>query len=232
MPRRRIEAMTLQNRINAAAEYAIQTKRSAGVRAWRGEMAKAAGCSYQNISQLSRGLQRSMDASQLHKIAAWAGVNQDWLIFGTGEMVSSPNVSDFQPSTVLPYSVKTYNLAPVFEWAQLGVVLFTESESLKAGEYRERPDGAGPAFKWFICEAALPRFRIKRGWRVAVDPLTDASICQDGETYLFKTVGGSYFLGDFRRLADGYEAIPDSGPPLDTARHGITVVAEFAGAMK
>lgn len=142
------------------------------------------------------------------------------------------DVSDFPSSTVRPYSVRTHNLAPVFAWARLGDVLFTESESLQSGEYREKPDGVGPAFKWFICDADMPRLRIKRGWRVAVDPLTDASICQDGETYLFKTAGGSYFLGDFRRLAVGYEAIPDGGPVMDTERHGITVVAEFAGAMK
>lgn len=135
-------------------------------------------------------------------------------------------------SAVRTSSVKNYNLAPVFAWARLGDVLFTESESLQSGEYREKPDGVGPAFKWFICDADMPRLRIKRGWRVAVDPLTDASICQDGETYLFKTAGGSYFLGDFRRLAVGYEAIPDGGPVMDTERHGITVVAEFAGAMK
>ncbi len=140
--------------------------------------------------------------------------------------------SSTRTSTVRPYSVKKYNLAPVFEWARLGEVLFTESESLQSGEYREKPDGVGPAFKWFICDADMPRLRIKRGWRVAVDPLTDASICQDGETYLFKTAGGSYFLGDFRRLAVGYEAIPDGGPVMDTERHGIAVVAEFAGAMK
>jgi len=135
-------------------------------------------------------------------------------------------------SPVRTSSVKNYNLAPVFEWARLGEVLFTESESLQSGEYREKPDGVSPAFKWFICDADMPRLRIKRGWRVAVDPLTDASICQDGETYLFKTAGGSYFLGDFRRLAVGYEAIPDGGPVMDTERHGIAVVAEFAGAMK
>lgn len=146
--------------------------------------------------------------------------------------LEQPGSSDFPTSTVHPYSVKTSGLAPVFAWARLGDVLFTESESLKAGEYREKPDGAGPLFKWFTAEIDMPRLRIKRGWRVAVDPLTDASTCQDGETYLFKTAGGSYFLGDFRRLAVGYEAIPDSGPVMDTERHGITVVAEFAGAMK
>lgn len=141
-------------------------------------------------------------------------------------------VSDFPSSTVRPYSVKTYNLAPVFVWAQLGDVLFTESESLKADEYREKPDGAGPAFKWFVAEVDMPLRRIKRGWRIAVDPIADASNCRDGETYLFKTAVGAYFLGDFRRMATGYEAIPDSGPPMDSVRHGITVVAEFAGAMK
>lgn len=135
-------------------------------------------------------------------------------------------------SAVRTYSVKNYNLAPVFEWAQMGEVLFTERGSLTAGEYREKTDAASPSVKWFRAEDDMPRLRIKRGWQVAISPITDASTCRDGETYAFSTPGGSFFLGDFRRLADGYEAIPDSGPPLDTARHGICVVGEYGGSMK
>lgn len=135
-------------------------------------------------------------------------------------------------SAVRTSSVKNYNLAHVFEWAQMGEVLFTERGSLTAGEYREKTDAASPSVKWFRSEDDMPRLRIKRGWQVAISPITDASTCRDGETYAFSTPGGSFFLGDFRRLADGYEAIPDSGPPLDTERHGIKVVGEYCGSVK
>lgn len=135
-------------------------------------------------------------------------------------------------STVRPYSVKNPNLAPVFEWAKLGEVLFTESSGLATGEYREKPEDSGPLFKWFIADTDMPRLRIWRGWRVAVEPITSANDCIDMRTYLFRTAGDSYFLGDFRRMVDGYEALPDSGPPLDSVRHGITVVGVFKGCLE
>lgn len=148
------------------------------------------------------------------------------------DLTEYETLSDYPASTVRAYSAKKQNLAPVFEWARLGEVLFTESSSLTAGEYREKTDAAGPLFKWFIAEIDMPRLRIKRGWRVAINPIVDDSGCQEGDTYLFRTSAGAFFLGDFRRLAAGYEAIPDSGPPLDTNRHGIVVVGQFHGAMK
>ena len=135
-------------------------------------------------------------------------------------------------SAVRPYSVRNHNLAPVFEWAKLGEVLFTESSSLATGEYREKPEDSGPLFKWFIADTDMPRLRIWRGWRVAVEPIMNADDCIDMRTHLFRTAGGSYFLGDFRRMVDGYEALPDSGPPLDSIRHGITVVGAFKGCLE
>lgn len=46
---------------------------------------------------------------------------------------------------------------------------------------------------------------------------------------MFKTMAGAYILGDFRRLGDGFEAIPDSGLPLDSERHRIQVVGTVKG---
>lgn len=140
--------------------------------------------------------------------------------------------SSTRTSTVRPYSVKKYNLAPVFEWARLGEVLFTESSSLTASEYRETTDAASPLFKWFIVDSDMPRLRIRRGWRVAVEPVLNDSQCSDGDTCLFRSASGSFFLADFRRLSGGFEAIPDSGPPLDSLRHGITVSGIIHGQIK
>lgn len=140
--------------------------------------------------------------------------------------------SSTRTSAVRPYSVKNHDLAPVFEWAKLGEVLFTESSSLTTGEYREKPDDSGPLFKWFIADTDMPRLRVWRGWRVAVEPILNVDDCIDMRTYLFRTASGSYFLGDFRRMVDGYEALPDSGPPLDSVRHGITVVGVFKGCLE
>lgn len=154
---------------------------------------------------------------------------------GVAAAASTGSVSDaseYPTSTVRPYSVKNHNLAPVFAWAMLGEVLFTESSSLTAGEYREKPEDASPLFKWFIADTDMPRLRVWRGWRVAIEPIANADDCIDMRTYLFRTAGGGYFLGDFRRTVDGYEALPDSGPPLDSVRHGITVVGVFNGCLK
>lgn len=190
---------------------------------------KGSDLSYENARKIGQALSIEPtalldDLAALHEAQRIGLVKTGYPELGT--------VSDFPTSTVRPYSVKKHNLAPVFAWAMLGEVLFTESSSLTAGEYREKTDAATPLFKWFISETDMPRLRIKRGWRVAINPITDASGCRDGDTYLFRTSSGTFFLGDFRRTASGYEAIPDSGPPLDTERHGIIVVGDFHGAMK
>lgn len=185
--------------------------------------------SYENARKIGQALSIEPKAL-LDDLAALHEAQRLGLV--KAENTEAGMLSDLPSSTVRPYSVKNYNLAPVFEWARLGEVLFTESSSLTAGEYREKTDAASPLFKWFISETDMPRLRIKRGWRVAINPITDDSGCHDGDTYLFRTSSGAFFLGDFRRMASGYEAIPDGGPPLDTERHGIIVVGEFHGAMK
>lgn len=156
----------------------------------------------------------------------------DWMSLGiddsSGSAVASENqilIRELPPS-------KTSMRAPVFEWSRLGEVLFTESSSLSSGEYLETTDAASPLFKWFIVDSDMPRLRIRRGWRVAVEPVTNDAACSDGDTCLFRSASGVFFIADFRRLAGGFEAIPDSGPPLDSSRHGITVAGIICGQLK
>lgn len=227
MLRRKIEAMTLQDRINAAAEYAIQTKRSAGVRAWRGEMAKAAGCSYQNISQLSRGLQQSMDASQLHKIAAWAGVDHDWLIFGTGEMAPRDRKSETPTSTVFPSSDIKQNAAPVIEWARLGVDLYKDNDDWPAEGRRIIATGKAVSnkVKWLEVKDDTLAPKVQTGDMVAVDPAGTPRM--DG-LVLAKAADGTYILRFWRPLAGGkFELFDGSGRTMDSDRHGLEVAAAF-----
>ena len=40
------------------------------------------------------------------------------------------------------------------------------------------------------------------------------------------------FLGEFRRLACGYEAVQHEGTPMGSEQHGVTVVGEYRGCMK
>lgn len=227
MLQRKIEAMTLQDRINAAAEYAIETGRSAGHRAWRREMANAAGCSYQNISQLSRGLQQSMDATQLHKIATWAGVDHDWLIFGSGEMLTIPHKSEALASTVFLYGDVKQNAAPVVEWARLGVDLYKDNDEWPAEGQRIITTGktVSSKVKWLEVKDDLLAPKVQTGDMVAVDP--HGTPRMDG-VVLAKAADGTYILRFWRPMAGGkFELFDGSGRTMDSDRHGLEVAASF-----
>jgi hypothetical protein len=91
---------------------------------------------------------------------------------------------------------------------------------------------ATPEKKWYLVENDLPRWRLRQGCKVAISSLASDAGCIDGEMYLFKTPAGALFLGEFRRLASGYEAEQHDGPPMDSQHHGVTVVGEYLGWMK
>ncbi|HET8686407.1 MAG TPA: helix-turn-helix transcriptional regulator [Methanosarcina sp.] len=236
-----MKVMNLQDRLKAAADHAIKTKRSAGARKWTKEMAKAAGCSYQNVRQAVNGLQSEMKPEFLRKIAEWAGVSSEWLIHDIGQMVESvmdDREVDNLTSHLTPFTGNAYSdtkpiLAPVLAWARLGTDLFKGSSDVQATQALSMPFGASTNAKWFIAEEPMPRFGIRIGYKVAIDPIQDDLKQHDeGRTYLFVTVTGKFFLGDFRSLGeDEFEAIPDSGPPLDSVRHKIKVVGKYLGSL-
>lgn len=122
---------------------------------------------------------------------------------------------------------KNPRLAPVIEWASLGVGLYKEDRELGAAAHIVAPENSPPDTKWYVVDADMPRFRIKRGNKVAIARIESADNCADGDLNLFVTASGAYFLGEFRRLLVGYEAIPDTGLPLDSERHGVKVVGEW-----
>lgn len=234
--------MDLQQRINAAGAHAVSTRRATGPRTWRREMAQAAGCSYQNIAQAAKGEQTTMDAALLRRIANWAGVSEDWMVFDIGQMLGehpSENTSwtkssDFPSGTVHPYSDTNTVRAPVVVWARLGTDLYKDFSEIEALESLPVHENASRLVKWFVVDDDMPRFRIKRGYKVALDPSgCKPDSCIEDEIYLFRTTSGRFFMGEFRSLADGeFEAIPDSGLPLDSIRHKIEVVAKHLGTWK
>lgn len=230
--------MDLQQRINAAGAYAVKNGRASGPRKWRREMAEAAGCSYQNIAQAAKGEQLSMDAELLRRIAKWSGVSEEWMVFDIGQMVDTQNdqqsASDFPGYTVRPYSDTKTVRAPVVEWARLGTDLYKDFSEIEALESLPVHENASRLVKWFVVDDDMPRFRIKRGYKVALDPhQCTPDACIEDEIYLFKTTSGRFFLAEFRALADGaFEAIPDSALPLDSIRHKIEVVAKHLGTWK
>lgn len=97
----------------------------------------------------------------------------------------------------------------------------------------DRPRLGSPSvWNWYTVDSDMHLWRLSQGWLVAFEPLSDASSCIDGEMYLFKTPAGALFLGEFRRLACGYEAVQHEGTPMGSEQHGVTVVGEYRGCMK
>lgn len=137
----------------------------------------------------------------------------------------SAGLSDLPVSTVnLSSDTKTI-LAPVVEWASLESNLYRDNNEISVGRYEAVPSGSPQTTKWVEVDLDMPRFMISRGDLILVTPVTDDKLCKDLKQYVFRTVSGAHILAQFRRLANGYEAIPDSGPPIDSERHGVRVVA-------
>lgn len=168
----------------------------------------------------AKGAIRGADAAPLDAIRSKLGGNISYL---------RTDSSDPGPLTLREHvpAAKSHGLAPVVEWASLGVGLYKEDMELGAAAYIAAPEDSPPDTKWYIVDTDMPRFRIKRGNKVAIARLDSADGCADGDLNLFMTASGAYFLGEFRRLLVGYEAIPDTGLPLDSERHGVKVVGEW-----
>lgn len=190
------------------------------------QLGKLAGVGQSTIANIENGTRQN--PRNLLEIAKALNVSAEWLKTGRGEKVpADANTSSERPTSGVSLSGDTNSQrAPVVEWARLGSVLLTTEREIPA-EAPSLPvlDGAHPESVWAVAEADHPRFRIKRGYKLLFSPVESASDCFDSEIYLFQTLTGSLVLGEFRRLTSGYEAIPDSGAPLDSERHGIQVVA-------
>lgn len=118
--------------------------------------------------------------------------------------------------------------APVVVWARLGVELYKDREEMGPGESMPLVRAASDRAKYVIVDADHPRFRIRRGWAILLEPVYSPADCRDNDLYVFRTEGGTFVLAEFRHMTGGdYEAIPDSGTPLEHKKHGATVVAKW-----
>lgn len=229
-----MQAQTTITTVNTIAERLKQTRESLGLS--QEQLAAAAKVSQGTIGNVESGLRKN--PRELLSIAKALGVRPEWLKDGVGQMAES--LSDLRPlSESTPYTVDLSSdtkivRAPVVEWARLGTDLykdFSEVESLS-----EIPvyGGASRQVKWYVVDTDMPRFRIKRGHKVAIDPYgCSIESCEEDELYLFKTVSGKFFLAEFRSMGDGeFEATPDNGQPMDSVRHKIELVAKHLGTWK
>lgn len=129
--------------------------------------------------------------------------------------------------------VKSLTLAPLIYWGRLGEDLNKANDLVVGVEKLATPDGCTNKFKWVVVEQDYPAFRIKRGGKIAVEPIDDTTPALEGELHLFRLAGGSFTIGEYRLLAGGnYEALVSDGPPLERDRHGLSVVAVIVGTFR
>lgn len=176
---------------------------------------------------------RPIDEDRVREIEALHPSLKGW--FSLSDDVQRDTIrtnSSIQTFTGHLSSVTNTLRAPVIAWSRLGMELKLPNEQVPAEAQIPVPEEASSACKWVVVEREHPRFGIRAGYKVALEPLLDGHAFIDNELYLFKTLGGKFFLAEYRTLASGFEAIPDSGPPLESARHGIEVVAIHKGTWK
>lgn len=197
-------------------------------------LARATGAKSPSVNAWFSGATKSMRAETAAKVAALYGVSPVWLATGEGEMLPPAKSGGLDHEKVAIHKEERAlshfcnNLAPVFEWHQLGEVLLVENVFFADRPQLPVPEGAGDLCKWFTLDRDMPRLHLTMGSKVAIKPVEHHE-CRDGQLCLFRTVASDYILGDFRRLADGYEALPDSGYALDSVRHGVHVVGVVQG---
>ncbi len=196
------------------------------------DLARATGAKPPSVNAWFTGDTKSMKADTASKVAALYGVNPVWLATGEGEIddFRGVNHTNYPNGREAGDSVKSQNSAPVFDWVRIEEVLFQSNNNFASEPHLPVPPGAPEKCKWFTLTTDHPRFRLSRGHQVAVSPVEQPKDCRDGQLHLFKTPAGAYMLADFRMLANGYEAIPDSGLPMDSDRHGIQVVGRVHGS--
>lgn len=137
-----------------------------------------------------------------------------------GEPLSGLNFTDSR------LAVTNSKRLPVVAWSRLGVVLLYGVKEADVQGHLDAADASKNGSVWAVSEVDYPRFGVKRGRKLLFVPVASHAECTEGECYLFKTQKGSLFLAEFRALANSeFEAIPDSGPSFDSARHEISVIA-------
>lgn len=195
------------------------------------------------IYRFLEGISKEPKRSTLEPIAAFFKVPVDAFFdtsiaqsvareLGIGQTAYTYSAPPSQPAIVsesTPYTVNLYSgtkmiLAPVVEWARLGADLYKDNKEVLASRFEAITAGSKPNTKWVEVEADMPRLMLSRGDVVLITPVSGQHECKESKMHLFKTIGGAYFLGTFRRLASGFEAIPDSGPALESEKHGVQVV--------
>jgi hypothetical protein len=243
------QAMSLKDRLMAAKNHAISLKltREHG---WKADMARAAGCSPQNITNATRDVkpQEWMSADALKRIATWAQLNETWMVFGTGTMhilrnakddVYAPHVliasEDVKsprtwgtPSTSTLSAVTSTGLAPRISRAgRKGEVLYRANSEWPEADRRPyfTSKQHSEYCKFILVNDEEMNPHLKKGDWVLIDPNGQP---ERGKTCLFLLPDDSYVIRFYELIASGsYEARDAQGRTLTRERHGITFAGRY-----
>ena len=135
-------SMSIGHRVTEARNYAGLSKTA---------LAKVCGMSKQAVGQIENGTTKEPKPSNLKKIAIACGVNSDWIIDGSGFMVTAGTVNGTVSDSVAAIynthsaeDVSFDSLTPLISWIRAGE--FCEAhDALETGDAEEwlpRPKGA------------------------------------------------------------------------------------------
>jgi transcriptional regulator with XRE-family HTH domain len=225
VPRLITDVNTIAFRLKSARDEASLTQQ---------ELADKAGVSQGTVANIESGARKN--PRELLAIAKAVGVYPEWLKSGKAPRHIMKNEAEHneQPtSAIVVDHDKNTKRAPVVEWGRLGVELQIHNREFDQAELLPVLQESSDYCKWARVDRDLPSFRIRRGYLLAFDPVKTSLDCIDGELYLFKAFSGELFIAEFRRLAGhAYEALLDNGPPLDSERHGIVIIARNSAIHK
>ena len=208
-------------------------------------IAKAAGVTpsavYQWLGHGSKPIKSIGDIEAATKLMWATGYSALWISKGKGpkhnqENSNQPHTAGHhasEPSKEYAAYVTKTKMAPVVEWASLGVNLSKSNIELTDHPQLSVPADANELCKWVLVDSDIQRFRIRRGDKIAVDPVFNANDIEDASLCLFQNSRGAFLLAEYRSMAGGqFEAICSDGSALDSNRHGVKVAAIIRGTWR
>jgi hypothetical protein len=177
-----------------------------------------------------------MDA--VHSDGKYSEYDKDDLSMGAHALTTGTETPLFagepQSHVVMKSVLSATNIprAPVVEWAALEETVLKQKREWPAEAYRAFTPVVDEVSDYVkiakVVESPLPS--IQPGDMVAVDPKATP---WDDCVVVIRLTSGRLVLRRYRQLATGgFEAICPNEPPLDSARHGVTVLGVVVGLNK
>jgi hypothetical protein len=201
-------------------------------------IAKACGVTpsavYQWLGHGSKPINSIGDIEVATKLMHATGFCALWISKGKGPKLAAdaPHHPPIDKHMIGAHATNS-KMAPVIEWASLGVDLSKPNKELKSDLVLSIPADANDRCKWVNVDSDYQSFRIKKGDKIAVDPVFEINSIDDGTLCLFISIKGAFFIAEFRAISEGsYEALKSDGAVLDRVRHGVQIAGVVRGTWR